>query len=66
MILVDALGHAGNVADGLRIADEGLASFVSELPPEEWIFGFNSLTLFHCGAVRFSIGWAGYRRGLKS
>jgi adenylate cyclase len=52
MYLVDALGHAGRLPEALEAADDGLARFPRDLPPEEWTSGIDPNSMFSL--------WRGY------
>ncbi|RLA53213.1 MAG: guanylate cyclase [Gammaproteobacteria bacterium] len=52
LFLVDALGHAGRLPEVLEVADDGLAKFPRDIPPEEWISGINPYSMF--------LIWRGY------
>lgn len=52
MFLVDALGHAGRLPEALQAAEDGLAKFPRDIPPEEWTSGLNPYSMF--------LIWRGY------
>ncbi len=65
MYLVDALGHAGRLQEALEAADDGLAKFPRDIPPEEWTGGTNPYFMFSLWRG-YCLIWMGRRlAGLK-
>ena len=65
MYLVDALGHAGRLPEALEAADDGLARFPRDLPPEEWTSGIDPNSMFSLWRG-YCLIWMGRRlEGLK-
>jgi hypothetical protein len=59
--LVDALGHAVQISEALDLAETGLAQFPRNIPPHDWILGFNPISVCsHWRAV--CLNWSGRLR----
>jgi adenylate cyclase len=50
--LTDALGFACRTGEAIQMAEETLARFPRDIPPEEWVYGMNPLAV-----TSFWLGW---------
>jgi adenylate cyclase len=60
MYLVDALVHSGRLQETLDAANDGLARFPRDIPPEEWIGGLNPYSMFTL-CRGYCLSWMGRR-----
>ncbi len=65
-LLTDALGFACRLPEAIRMAEDTLARFPRDIPPEEWVMGIHphAVASFWLG---LDLGWAGrLREGLEA